>query len=362
MDFVTKLRDLASRIPSIRDQLNTEEATKNALVMPFINALGYNVFDPLEVIPEFIADVGIKKGEKVDYAIKHDGKLAILFECKQAGTDLEVAPASQLYRYFSVTAARIAILTDGIAYRFFSDLDEPNRMDSRPFLEFDMLSFNEKLAEEVKMFSKEEFDLEKILATARDLKYLKGIKRLLQDELAQPTEEFVKVLVGRVYDGRLTQSVREQFTDIAKKAFQEFVNEQVNRRLRAALDRGGYADTPTLPDPDDEPVDDSADEKKAEPSIVTTDEEIEAFYIVKSIVREVVDGKRVFMRDTQSYCGVLLDDNNRKPICRLFFNSTSKKHLGLFDAEKNVERFEIATLDDIYSFAERLRETAKQYD
>jgi predicted type IV restriction endonuclease len=97
--------------------------------MPFISALGYDVFDPVEVIPEFTADVGIKKGEKVDYAIKQDGKIIMLFECKCCNGSLDDCHASQLYRYFSVTEARIAVLTDGIIYRFYTDIEQPNKMD-----------------------------------------------------------------------------------------------------------------------------------------------------------------------------------------------------------------------------------------
>src|SRR4028118_1884006 len=105
MDFIEQLQTLAAKTNKLCDVLQTEEATKNALVMPFINALGYDIFDPTEVLPEFIADVGIKKGEKVDYAIVKDGKIVMLFECKKCGTDLEQTHASQLYRYFSVTDA-----------------------------------------------------------------------------------------------------------------------------------------------------------------------------------------------------------------------------------------------------------------
>ncbi len=145
MDLIDRLRDLASRLEKIVAQLQTEEATKNALVMPFINALGYNVFDPLEVVPEFTADVGTKKGEKVDYAIMQDGKPIILMEVKAANCNLDNAHCSQLYRYFSVTDARFSVLTNGIHYRFFSDLESPNKMDARPFLEVDMRHFPTEL-------------------------------------------------------------------------------------------------------------------------------------------------------------------------------------------------------------------------
>ena len=137
IDMYERLSALAERLDKVRDDSLTEEATKTALVLPFIRELGYDVFNPEEVLPEYTADVGIKKGEKVDYAILKDGSPIILFECKPCGAKLD-SYSSQLYRYFSVTNARIAILTDGVIYRFYSDLVAQNKLDERPFLEIDL--------------------------------------------------------------------------------------------------------------------------------------------------------------------------------------------------------------------------------
>jgi len=184
-EFDDKVRELAARIPGQREHIRTEEACKSALVMPFINALGYNVFDPREVTPELVADVGTKKGEKVDYAILRDGKPIMLFECKPCGCDLDLAHASQLYRYFSVTEARFGILTNGINYHFYSDLEAPNKMDAKPFLEINMLSLDDIAITELTRFSKAAFDVSSILATASELKYMKEIKRVLAGEMQQ---------------------------------------------------------------------------------------------------------------------------------------------------------------------------------
>ncbi|WDI43989.1 type I restriction enzyme HsdR N-terminal domain-containing protein [Bremerella sp. P1] len=356
MDLIDRLKELASRAEKLAPQLKTEEATKNALVMPFIGALGYDVFNPLEVVPEFTADVGIKKGEKVDYAIMQEAQVTMLFECKMIGTDLAKITPSQLYRYFSVTDARFGILTDGVHYQFYSDLDSPNKMDSRPFLDFRITDLSEKVVGEIKKFAKEIFDLEEILSTANQLKYTKGIKRVFAEEWQNPSEEFVKHFASKVYDGRLTQSAKEQFTGLTKQAFHEFVQDMFSRRLSSALSADSSSSVGEV-----EPYEEIAEEITEEKGIVTTEEEIEGYHAVKSILREVVSPSRVFMRDTLSYCGILLDDNNRKPICRLFFN-TSKKSIGLFDAEKNISKENIESIDDIYKFAEALKTTALGYD
>jgi hypothetical protein len=191
MDFIDRIRELSVRIPKQLEHIQTEEATKNALVMPFIAALGYNVFDPTEVTPELNADVGVKKGEKVDYAILKDRKPIILFECKGHKTNLDNIQPTQLYRYFSVTEARIAVLTNGIFYRFYSDLEEPNKLDTKPFLEFNMLDIQENLVNELKKLSKDAFNLEEMISSASDLKYTREIKRTLASELASPSDKFV---------------------------------------------------------------------------------------------------------------------------------------------------------------------------
>lgn len=123
------LETLARRLHDFSDTIATEEATKTSIVMPFLQGLGYDVFNPSEVIPEFSADVAGKKGEKVDYAIRIGGDIAILIECKGINTDLSEKHLGQLYRYFSVEKARFAILTNGRTFQFYSDLDEPNKLD-----------------------------------------------------------------------------------------------------------------------------------------------------------------------------------------------------------------------------------------
>ena len=137
--------------------------------------------------PEFTADVGTKRGEKVDYAILQEGKPILLFECKQCGVDLDASHASQLYRYFSVTEARIAVLTNGLMYRFYTDLDNPNQMDSKPFLEINMLDVQAPLVDELKKLSKSTFDLDTMLTTASELKYTREIRLLMEEQLKAST-------------------------------------------------------------------------------------------------------------------------------------------------------------------------------
>lgn len=353
MDLIDKIKDIAARIPKQLEYIQTEEATKNAFIMPFIAALGYDVFNPFEVIPEFTADIGTKKGEKVDYAIKKDNEIIILIECKWAGADLHQCHASQLYRYFSVTKARFTILTNGLIYEFYSDIDEPNKMDSKPFFTFNILDFQDHQINELKKFTKSAFSLDDILTTASTLKYTGAIKKVLEEELTTPSEPFVRFFAAKIFEGRLTKPVIEQFTQIVKEARKQFINERINERLTSALSTN---DTPEKIIAPTEPI--GVNEENN--GIVTTEAETEGFYIIKSILREIVEVSRITMRDTKSYCGVLLDNNNRKPICRLHFNY-SQKYIGII-SNKNEERIQIDSVDEIYKFAEQIKKTVVEYE
>lgn len=222
MGFIEKIRNLSTSIEKQKDDIQTEGATKTVCVMPFIQLLEYEVSNLKDVVPEYNADFGTKKGEKVDYAIKKEGEVIMLIECKPFGTDL-ADHISQLYRYFSVVPARIAVLTDGALYQFYTDLEAPNKMDDKPFLEFNLLDVQQQWIDELKRFSKSDFNLDAILTTASDLKYTKEIKRIMMEQLEAPSEDFVQFFLSSVYSGVETPTVVQQFTDIVRRVLNEFL-------------------------------------------------------------------------------------------------------------------------------------------
>lgn len=366
MELIEKIKALATRIEKQRASVQTEEAAKTAFVMPFLQSLGYDIFDPHVVVPEFIADVGLKKGEKVDYAIKVNDKIAILIECKSCGVNLGQTQMSQLYRYFHVTEARFAILTNGIEYWFYTDLDEPNKMDQRPFFRFNMLDYRSDDVGELQKFTSDAFDVAAILSTASNLKYSSAIKAELLKEFDNPSDEMIRLLVSRVFEGNITAKVKADFAPLVAAAFRDAIRDRVSDRLVTALEvTSGAAAGLTVSIPSATPTALAAPPTAtAEDSeeIVTTEEELEGYHIVKAIVRSEVKADRVIMRDAKSYCAILLDDNNRKPLIRMHFNSKSVKYISLFDSDKNGEKIKIESLDDIYTYAERLRVTAASYD
>ncbi|SDY65386.1 type I restriction endonuclease [Hymenobacter psychrophilus] len=360
MELIDQLTNLASRVQKQLGHVQTEEATKTALVMPFINALGYNVFDPTEVVPEFICDIGTKKGEKIDYAIMRDGKPIILIECKRVGGDLTINNASQLFRYFHVTEARIAILTNGSTYRLFTDLEQPNKMDERPFMEFDLFNFHENDIAEIKKLSKPSFNIDDMLFAAHNLKYMRAFKKYFDEQFTQPSTDFINFVSKQVYDGVLTPKLKDQFSALVHRSFHQFLNDKITMRLRSAMvDTNSSMLAPELPPLVSETAGSAAVEAD-DKEIETTVEEAEGFMIVRAILRKMVAVNRVVMRDVQSYCGILLDDNNRKPICRLHFNG-SKKYVTMFDVEGG-ERVNITSLDELYELATRIRAAVQRYE
>lgn len=355
MDLIDQLRALSARIALTKDMVSTEEATKNAMVMPFIQALGYNVFDPTEVTPELIADIGTKKGEKVDYAILKDGKPIMLFECKKSGGDLSINHAGQLFRYFHVTEARFGVLTNGLVYRFFTDLEQPNKMDEKPFFEFNILDFKDRDIDELKKFAKALFDVDTILTTASELKFTRVIQSRLADWMTCPSEDIVRLLSADLLAGkRFTPAAKDQFTAITKRAFDSLVNERINERLKGAM-------APEVPLVHEQVPTQVQPNAKDADQIVTTSEEIEGFHIIRAMLRDTVNPKRIVMRDALSYCAILLDDNNRKPVCRLRFNNIDKLAIGLFNDKKEEEKFSLTDVDDIYNHTEAIKATVLAY-
>ena len=359
MEIAERAQALALKIRKHKAGIETEEATKNAFVMPFISmVLGYDVFNPAEVIPEFTADVGTKKGEKIDYAIVHNGQVQVLVEAKKVNDPLRIEHASQLFRYFAVTNARIAVLTNGQVYQFFTDLDAPNRMDAKPFLVLDFADIDDTLLPELAKLTKESFDLDSVISAAGELKYIGQIKRVLAAQFREPEDEWVRFLTTRVYDGSFTQRVRDQFVPLVGKAAQQFLNEQVNDRLKNALGGpGSYVSVSADPEPD-KPVD--VPTTPVDPDVATTEDELEGYRIVRAIVCSEVPSARIAARDAKTYFGVLLDDNNRKPIARLWFNR-AQKYLGVFDENKTETRIPLDTVEDIYAHADHLRRTVARY-
>lgn len=352
MDFAQRVKDLSARSRHASQHAITEEATKTSVVLPFIQALGFDVFNLEEVVPEFIADVGIKKGEKIDFAITVGGRTAILIEVKPITTPLGQAQYSQLYRYFSTVEARLAILINGREIWFFSDIDEKNRMDKKPFFTFDLQNYDERQVTELARFQKAGFDVDAILDAASNLKYVKAAAAHLAKQLSEPDDETVKFFGRQIYEGTLTKGAVEMLRPAIQAALDEVVRNRIQERLNVTFGKEAAAESEK-----------KSVEVELPSDFVTTDEEMQAFYIVRAIGSRAVPVSRITMRDAKSYCSIFLDDNNRKPLCRLYFNGKTSKSIGVFSPqpEKTEVKHSIEDLSDIYRHSDALDAAIRSY-
>lgn len=342
MEFEEKLNQFIERVEKIQKSISTEEATKTSLIMPFFSILGYDVFNPNEFTPEYTADVGIKKGEKVDYAITINGQLTILIEAKSINENLQ-KHSSQLFRYFGTTSAKIGILTNGIIYKFYTDLEESNKMDTTPFLEINILELKDTDINELKKFCKENFDINTVINSASNLKYANSIEKILSEEFSNPSDDFIRLILNKgIYEGVKTQNVIDKYKPILKKSINHYINNLINQRLQSAINNSS-------PDTSEEKEIPETDEN----SIVTTNEELESYYTVKSILSEFINPSDLYYKDTNSYFGILYENKVTKWICRVYLKE-SIKYVIIPDKDKKDIRYEIENISDIYKLKNEL--------
>lgn len=355
MDFRDKLKQLSDRIDRLKENIQTEEATKNAFIMPFLQILGYDVFDPIEVVPEMVCDIGTKKGEKIDYCIQRDGEPIILVECKHWAQNLSLHD-NQLLRYFHVSKAKFGVLTNGIIYKFYSDIDESNKMDETPFLEVDLTKLKDTQIEELKKFHKSYFNISEILSSASELKYMSELRRIIANEFSDPSVDFVKLVGKQAYNGSFTTRITEQFTPLVKRAINEHISEIISNRLNAAIQQSATSST-HVDETESATPPAGTDENKG---VVTTDEELEAFQIIRAILAPYIDPARIYYRDALNYFTVILDDNKYKNICRLYLNTENNKRVSIIQDGLET-KYQISNILDLYGHADIFIQSLNRY-
>lgn len=350
-----KLSALSLRIAKIKDSLDTEESTKTSIILPFLQILGYDIFDPSIVKPELTSDIAGKKGEKVDYAIMKDGVPIILIEAKKLGEQLD-NHCNQLIRYFNVTKAKFAILTNGTEFRFFSDLDETNNMDNIPFLTLNLENLRDREIKELEKFQKENLDTEKILAAASRQKNINTIKDIFNDQEKEPDDEFVrffakKALEKQHLDKKITASVLEEFRSCVKESLKNIITDMVKDELDRALNKIKNGE------PEKELVSETCDDNTG---IVTTEEEIESYHIFKSILSEITSPSNITYKDTKTYFNILYKGKTGKWIARVSIGQTVM-FITLPGDGKETVRIDLEKLEDIYQHKAEILNVCQKY-
>jgi hypothetical protein len=358
------LKQFSAKAATLKDSLKNEESTKTALIMPFFaQVLGFDVFNPYEFCPEYVADVGAKKGEKVDYALLFDGKPVIIVEAKWCGVDdLHLDKhGGQLFRYFATNVdTRFGILTNGVVYKFFTDLKDENVMDMKPFLEIDLLNIREPQAPELKRFRKSYFNADEVFDRAEELRYSGEIRTYFLDMLENPSDDFIRFMGRACYEGKITLNVLDKLRPIVHTTLNALVEEQVKDRLERALTNAKEKQSSS----EEQPAKEAAAESETPGKIITTEEEIQAYGIVKGILCDLLDPERIFYKDTENYFAILYDNKVTKWLCRLYLDG-KKKLLVIppaavppFDKEA---RYTLDSVNSLYVCRESLRASAQRF-
>lgn len=330
-ELATHIDRIRNRIPHVQG----EEATKQALVVPLLQVLGYDVFDPREVRPEYVADFAVKKAgqfEKIDYAICANGTPTIFIECKAIGAALE-DHGGQVSRYFNATpSVRVAMITDGVKIRVFTDLQQPNIMDQNPWLNIDLLSVKPAEVDVLRRFRKADFSPGDISALAEEMVYYNALLTFMSSQLREPSEAFVRFVAGEIPAiGRVTAKVVERLAPILRKALQSAIVDHVARSFDRSAEPDAEASAPAKPQtpapikpqtPAPAKSQVELSQGAAQPAadqragIVTTPEELEAMKMIAGWIREAIPNAPVGYRDSKTYF-TIHQDNTRKWFVRL---------------------------------------------
>ncbi|MBR6713506.1 MAG: type I restriction enzyme HsdR N-terminal domain-containing protein [Selenomonadaceae bacterium] len=337
MEFPERLKEFCNRVKNLRSKIKTEEATKTSLIMPFFSLLGYDVFNPLEFVPEYTADVGIKKGEKVDYAIvdKKQNPI-ILIEAKFCGENLE-KHGGQLFRYFATTSAKFGILTNGIVYKFYTDLEELNKMDKSPFLVVNLLSLKDNVIPYLQRFEKSSFNVMAVTAKANELRYNDQIKQFLSKQFSTPDDSFIAYVMSDIYKGRKTQRVIEDFRPLVKGAFTQLISDKANEKLKSAMTTEEIGLAPKANE-----VPAPVEPKDSSPSI----ERLESFFTIKALIHDSLNGQSLTYEDSKNQFEISL---SRHWLCRINYDEMCV-YINLKSGDKDGIRRRIRSIDDVHFY------------
>lgn len=338
MDFKDAILGLADRIKKQKDAIQTEEGTKNAFIMPMIAALEYDIFNPFEVVPEMDCDL-TKKGDKLDYAIMKDERAILLIECKHCKQNLNLH-STQLSKYYAASNARFGVLTNGVEYRFYTDLDKMNIMDEKPFLVINLLDLSDTDIEQLRKFSKSSYNESEILCTAKELQIAIQIKDILSRNFQYPGDEFTRYFVKCINEGKSSQKLIEQYKPIVKRIIESIINDSISSRTKITVQQVDNEDV----------VDDITDNENA----ILTQERLDAYNIIKDILKDKYDVNEISYTSFKSYL-LLWIGHEYWWICRISLKSYSKRICFITEDRTEYKWIQLQSINDLKLYAESIR-------
>lgn len=314
MAFKEDLQKLSIQVNERKVHISNEEMTKQALIIPFLQVLGFDVFNPLEVQPEYTADFGKKKGERVDYALFKDNIPVVFIEAKSVDENLSKHDA-QLSRYFNaVPEVKLAILTNGTEYRFFTDLDTDNVMDENAFFKIDITDLKESDIETLTKFKKESFNSKCLIKYAEELVYASFLNNSLKELFKNPNDEFIRFLIKDFSTSRITSNVIDRFRPIVKKAISKAVLDIVSKGLYQEELDSIEETTATVSEVKTNNIEDKDNKENKSPKkqIITTEDELNSYEIVKNILEKSGENiEEVNYKDTTNYFSIYVKNTTK---------------------------------------------------
>ena len=291
-----EIRILSSTIENIKQLVDTEEGTKGSFILPFLQCLEYNVFNPLELKAECIADIGAKKGEKVDYVIYNEDEPIIAIECKKWTENLD-NHHNQLVRYFHTTKVKIAILTNGIIYKFFSDFNEPNILDSEPFFTFNVCKFTDSDLAFLNNFTKNNFNFNALKTYVDKINYRFKVKNEIINLFTNPDKDLITYLIKKCGYVRVTEKIYNECEPLIKEILEEIL---IPKSIQ---------------------VKNETESIKVEKKVKTTEEELEVYELIKNSFPEY----NITYKDNLNWFSITLDNTTRKIIAKVKFLKTKNQ-------------------------------------
>lgn len=303
-------------------ELCTNEAqTRKFLIEPFFHLLNYISND---LIPEFSADFGERVSQKIDYAILLNKKETILIEAKKYNSKLSDKEAGQLNGYFNNTkSSRIAVLTNGIEYRFYSDILLPNVIDTKPFFVFNLINYADRDLETLIKFDKRYVVINEIIKTAQDCVFAEDFEAALLKEFIAPSKDLLKIIHRNMN---------------FKVKFNEETQGKMINMINSALLKSLY-DKKVL-----------SESNSNTGGIITTETEIQAYHTIRTLLiqNKKIPSQRIFFKDFKSFFNISVDDNLKKVICKLVFTDAKLKII----IENN--EYILSNVDDVLKYKNEL--------
>lgn len=315
MSFKERLQAHAEHVRKVAHLCTTEETTKQALILPLLDILGFSAFDPSKVRAEYHADFpGVKASERVDYALFCGDQAVMYIEAKSHSENL-TNHAPQLARYFNASPnIAISAITNGREWRFFTDLQNRNIMDETPFLTIDVAEISETEAEQLAQFRFDKFQPDTLRSLAEESVYLNALTKAVRSSLRDVDIDFVRYIAGRAgIQRQFTQKFLESITPLAKQAVENAMSAMVVSGLTQKEEAPPIETPETAAESDpNAPIIDPEN-----PKIITTHNERRLLELVKSVLPEDanIEGK-----DTERYYSILVDGKVNRWICRYHDN------------------------------------------